>query len=149
MPNPTDARLAEARERLRRLNAGERQRVVYGFEDEEMDDFNYRMLENRYIADLKTSADADLAANPADDGQVVDAQWIADETGNGDTSHLRDMKRFNLGKDDVIRILADACEGPKRWKWSLWIGTVKYIDEPTRRDVRRLLSDLHAGGEGK
>jgi len=53
-------RQQEAVDRIRRVKAGERQRTVYGFEDEKMDDFMYRMLENVYVADLKTLADAFL-----------------------------------------------------------------------------------------
>lgn len=55
-----DEKLEAAKVRIRRVNAGERQRTVYGFEDEEMDDFMYRMLENQYVADLKLLADAYL-----------------------------------------------------------------------------------------
>jgi hypothetical protein len=57
-PGDADAtRLALALRNLTRIKAGERQRAVYEFDDEEMDDFMYRMLENRYVADLKAVAD--------------------------------------------------------------------------------------------
>lgn len=56
--------LRAAAERIRRCKAGERHRVVYGFEDEEMDDFMYRMLENAWTRDLQMLADAYLATTP-------------------------------------------------------------------------------------
>ena len=41
----TDSELKAAAERVRRVESGERGKFVYGFDDEEMDDFMYRMLE--------------------------------------------------------------------------------------------------------
>lgn len=66
---PTDSELKEAAERVRRVESGERGKFVYGFDDEEMDNFMYRMLENAMTRDLKLLAKAYLAQR-ADDGQV-------------------------------------------------------------------------------
>ena len=50
-----------AAERLRRVKNGERGRTVYGYDDEIMDDFMYRMLENAHVADLQRLSDAYIA----------------------------------------------------------------------------------------
>ncbi len=57
----SDSELNEAIGRVQRIRAGERWRTVYDFDDEEMDDFMYRMLENAHTADLNTIVDAYLA----------------------------------------------------------------------------------------
>jgi hypothetical protein len=56
-----DVQVREAAERVRRVKAGERTRTVYGFDDEKMDDFMYRMLENAKVRDLQLLADTYLA----------------------------------------------------------------------------------------
>lgn len=50
-------RLELAIKRITRYKNGERLKVIYDFENEEMDDFNYRMLENAYNGDLRLLAD--------------------------------------------------------------------------------------------
>ena len=61
----TTDELKAAADRIARINSGERQRVVYGFGDENMDDFMHRMLENRYVSDLKILAAAYLGTRSA------------------------------------------------------------------------------------
>jgi hypothetical protein len=64
--------LRAAAERFRRVEAGERHKIVYGFDGEEMDSFMERMLENAYTADWKLLAKAYLAEHPADDSEPAD-----------------------------------------------------------------------------
>jgi len=72
--------LRDCAERIRRVKTGERHRVVYGFEDEKMDEFMYRMLENAHTSDLEVLADAYFGQQAEIDRlQTTLKQTIADE----------------------------------------------------------------------
>lgn len=61
----TTQELREAAERVSRMNAGERSRIIYEWGDGKLDD-ERRTLELKRINDYKTIADAYLAEHPAD-----------------------------------------------------------------------------------
>ena len=127
----TDSELKEAAERVRRVESGERGKFVYGFDDEKMDDFMYRMLENAMTRDLKLLAKAYLAQR-ADDAELVTEEWCRELLGKRNTGRL-----FSGGK---------------------WIPEIRGIDQwvrlsqsTTRGQLRQLLSALGVstgGGAG-
>jgi hypothetical protein len=141
--NGTEVR--EAIERIRRVQAGERHRVVYGFEDEEMDDFNYRMLENAHTADLQTLADAYLAlASPppaggeGDDGEALTDDWLRSIK----FERVDGFPRPCLRRGSFLHICPPC--GKLGWWLTLDVDFTE-IRLPTpqvRGDVRRLLSAL-------
>lgn len=132
-------KIQHAARRLQRLKAGERHRVVYGFDDEKMDDFMYRMLENAHTRDLQVLADAWLAAHAlaeADEGPVDEA-WLRSE-GFVDQHSRWEKGRLRLTQYDG--------------QFNAWLtfdanaaGAFRVIDNVSRRQVRLLLAAL---GEG-
>lgn len=75
----TPQELREAAERVRRMNAGEQSKIVYGWGDGKLDDDDCRTLELKRIEDYKKLADAYLAKHPADDGELVTPQWLVSQ----------------------------------------------------------------------
>ncbi len=58
-----------------------------------------------------------------------------------DASHVRNMKRFEIG-DTSVRFLAFACEGPECWRIELWANKTKVCENPTVGRLKALLAAL-------
>jgi len=59
----------------------------------------------------------------------------------GDSSHLYDLKRYELISNGRIRILFHACVGG--WdKPQLWIGNERQTDSPTVNEIESLMKEL-------
>ena len=80
-----------------------------------------------------------LSEHQADDGEPITPNDMY-RYGFGDSARGKDEKRFEICPG--VRVLFWACEGPKCWNGSIWIGANKNIDNPTRGDVRRLCAAL-------
>jgi hypothetical protein len=93
----------------------------------------------RIIVNGAALAKAYLAEHPADDEEPVTPDMML-EWGFGDSIYYRSEKRFEIC--DSVRVMFEACEGPKCWKASVWIGRYTTIDNPTCGDVRRLARAL-------
>lgn len=142
MGTPND--IAAAAERIQRSKAGERHRTVYGFEDEKMDDFMYRMLENRHTADLQRLADAYLAANRNDDELTVTREWLMTFPGRVVDPSSKDTILIQIGGQEYVAIESDMTVAIQQCMYedegSQYIAIP--ISPKTRRQFRQLLAGL-------
>ena len=128
-------KLREAAERHRRYESGEVAFDIWG---------DGRLIHD----DTELLADAYLAEHPADDDEPVIEGWINSELRIWDCSKYDNWKQFILHRSAGIYIQACACEAPIYWTYSLIIGidtNATKIDNPTRGQVRRLISALKGG----
>lgn len=102
---------------------------------------SYQVVSLDTVHAVAKLAEAYLAEHPADDDEPAMPEWL-ESLGYADTLGMRYERRFEMCNG--IRIVCFASEHPKRWASEIWVGNGACYakQDPTRRDVRRLLAAL-------
>lgn len=93
------------------------------------------------VADLQHDREIALKyqrEHPKDENLSINRDWMWDNFQIGDEGSFQYQQRFIL--IGSLRILGGVSDGTAFWKYSLWVGSMKIKDNPTRGDVRKILS---------